>query len=194
MIKAIIFDCFGVLTSEGWQQFKEMHFSDKPEALEEAQRLNALADSGKLNHVELIPMIAELANMTTEQASAEIDNYQPNTQLLHYIRDNLAQNYIISMLSNVSDDWLYSMFTPEQLDLFTSKLLSFEIGYSKPDLRAYEVAIEKCGVLPNECIFIDDLVHNVVAAKEAGMHSLVYEDFTSFKAQLEAVLAADSDK
>jgi len=194
MIKAIIFDCFGVLTSEGWQQFKETHFTDKPEALEEAQRLNALADSGKLNHAELIPMIAELANMSTEQALAEIDNYQPNLQLLNFIRDDLVSDYTISMLSNVSDDWLYSMFTPEQLDLFTFKLLSFEIGYSKPDPRAYEAAIEKCGVLPSECLFIDDLTHNVLAAKDAGMHSFIYEDFSLFKEELEKILAANSDK
>ncbi len=193
MIKAIIFDCFGVLTSEGWQEFKDKHFGADTEKLDEAQRLNGLADSGKLTHTELMPMIAELAGVSLGQAEKEIDNYQTNTKLFNYIDKELNHKYKIGMLSNVSDDWLYSMFTSEQLALFDSTVLSFEIGYAKPDRRAYEIAAEQLEVNAGECVFIDDLEHNIIAAKNSGMQAIQFINFEDFKNELQLLLA-DSDK
>jgi HAD superfamily hydrolase (TIGR01509 family) len=194
MIKAIIFDCFGVLTTEGWQEFKETYFSD-PDKLSEANKLNYLADQGKINHEELLPLIADIAQIPVSQAREEIDDYRPNRLLLNYIKKELRPKYKIGMLSNVSDDWIVKMFTPEQVKMFDTLALSFNIGYAKPERGAYEYVADKLDVELNECVFIDDRIHFVDAAEEYGMRSIEYKNFSQMKKELEIILeVADSDK
>jgi HAD superfamily hydrolase (TIGR01509 family) len=187
MVKAIIFDCFGVLTTEGWQEFKETYFSD-PDKLEEANKLNYLADQGKMNHEELLPLIAEIAQIPVSQAREEIDDYRPNKSLLEYIKKELKPNYKIGMLSNVSDDWIVKMFTPDQVKLFDNLALSFNIGHTKPEPEAYEYATRKLEVELSECVFIDDRLHFVEAARELGMQGIEYKDFKQMKNELEQIL------
>jgi len=43
------------------------------------------------------------------------------------------------------------------------------IGFAKPDPRVYAHAAERVGVPPNRCLFIDDTLGNVEAARAAGM-------------------------
>jgi HAD superfamily hydrolase (TIGR01509 family) len=191
MIKAIIFDCFGVLTTEGWQEFKDTYFSDSSK-LKEAYRLNNLADQGKLNHEQLLPLIAELAQIPIEQARKEIDDYQANKRLLAYIAENLKPNFKIGMLSNVSDDWLTKLFSSSQLLLFDEFALSYKVGFVKPAKEAYEYIADRLNVKTEECVFIDDRGHYVEAAKKLGMKGIVYVDFNQMKSELEQILEATS--
>lgn len=194
MIKAVIFDCFGVLTSEGWQEFKETHFSDEKK-LAEANRLNYLADQGKLNHEELLPMIAELASLTVEQARKEIDNYVPNKKLLDYIDNKLSGKYKIGMLSNVSDDWLEQIFVPGQLESFDAFALSYKIGIAKPDKRAFEKIAELLDVGLEECVFLDDSKFFADEATKYGMQGINYINFDDSILELERILEmSNTDK
>jgi putative hydrolase of the HAD superfamily len=188
MIKAIIFDCFGVLTTEGWQEFKQIYFSEDAEKLNEANKLNYLADQGKMNHNQLMPLIAELAGVSVEQTIKEIDVYQPNNRLLKYIETELKPNYKIGMLSNVSDDWLVKMFTVEQQQLFDEIALSFNIGFTKPAPQAYQYIVDKLAVEMSEAVFIDDRINFVDAANGLGMKGIQYIEFEQFKADIENVL------
>lgn len=194
MIKAILFDCFGVLSSEGWQNFKVKYFENDPEALQEALRIRTLADRGHYSHDEVMQLFAELAGISTEQVKEAIENYHPNDQLLNYIKSKLVGTYKIGMLSNVSDDWLFSIFTESQLSIFDTKTLSYKMGFAKPDPRAYEVAVKELGLQFEECLFIDDIDQNAIAARQLGMHAIQYENFHQTVNDLEAILATNSDK
>jgi HAD superfamily hydrolase (TIGR01509 family) len=195
MIKAIIFDCFGVLTTEGWQVFKQTHFSNDETKLQEALKLNQLADEGKIDHKQLLPMIADIAGISTEQAHREIDNNKTNIHLIQYIDQMLKGRYKIGMLSNVSDDWLLKMFSSEQLALFDVVALSYDIGHTKPHPRAYLYISDKLGVETAECVFIDDLLHNVEGARRVGMQAVHYTELTELKKELEQLLKmSNSDK
>lgn len=48
---------------------------------------------------------------------------------------------------------------------------SFQIGHAKPDLAFFTTIVERLGVEPGECLFIDDSEPNVVAAREAGLQA-----------------------
>ena len=45
-------------------------------------------------------------------------------------------------------------------------------GVLKPDPRAYARACEVVGVDPRRILFVDDLVHNVNGARDAGLEAL----------------------
>lgn len=54
--------------------------------------------------------------------------------------------------------------------------LSHELGVAKPDPAAFALVAERAGLEPGRCLFIDDVMANVEAARRAGFQA---EQFTS---------------
>lgn len=192
MIRAVIFDCFGVLVTEGWYAFRDKYFpegeagSRRPEALD----LHRAANYGAIDYATFEREIAKLARINVEELRANLDNNQPNEPLLAHIAGQLKPRYKIGMLSNAADDWLEELFTPEQRALFDAVVLSYEIRAAKPDARAYQAIAERLGVTPEECVFVDDSERFCTSAREQGMQAIWYQDFASCKAELDRILQA----
>lgn len=53
--------------------------------------------------------------------------------------------------------------------VFDAVVLSGEVGFGKPDPRIYLLTAERLGLVPEQCVFVDDLVSNVRGAVRAGM-------------------------
>jgi len=53
-------------------------------------------------------------------------------------------------------------------------IYSHEVGITKPDPRIYRLAWQRLGVQPNEMIFVDDLPQNVAAARDLGIHAILF--------------------
>lgn len=56
------------------------------------------------------------------------------------------------------------------LDRFTDILVSAHVGLVKPDSAIFELAIERFGVDPRRCLYIDDKAENLVVPEAMGMH------------------------
>lgn len=54
------------------------------------------------------------------------------------------------------------------------RVLSYRVGAMKPDERIYVEALQRAGVPPEECLFVDDLLENIEAWKKLGGHGIVY--------------------
>ncbi|GAA3536371.1 hypothetical protein GCM10022419_015110 [Nonomuraea rosea] len=61
---------------------------------------------------------------------------------------------------------------------------SARVGVAKPDRRIYEIAVERAGVAAERCLFIDDRLPNVEAARALGMTGLHYRTFGDLAAVL----------
>ena len=125
MIKAVIFDCFGVLATEGWEPFCEKHFVGKPNLMHRARALAKQLNLGIIDYDTFIPRVASLAGVSEGQARAVIDNNVPNQPLFDYIKNDLKPKYKIGLLSNAGDNWLNEIFTPDQLALVDEYVLSY---------------------------------------------------------------------
>lgn len=189
MTKAIIFDCFGVLVAQSLQAFIQKHFPDQPENIAEMYRLDDLASRGELSWKQYETEVAALAGITNQQVWDELDNNPPNIELLEYIRDELKPKYKIGFLSNASDNWLEQLFTDEQQQLFDDVILSYQVGLAKPDAEIFRLAAQNLGMLPEQCIFVDDLARYCEGAEATGMRALQYSDFSLFKSELRALLS-----
>jgi HAD superfamily hydrolase (TIGR01509 family) len=194
MIKAIIFDCFGVLTSDGWLPYKEKFFSDNPDKYQEATNLNALANENKISYKEFVKKISDLAHTTETETDKAMHKNQQNMPIFELIK-KLKENYKIGLLSNISGDWLSDLFTNEQLELFDATALSYETGYAKPSEDSYKIIADRLGCQPNECIFIDDQISFVEASNKLGMKAIHYKGIESLATDLDAVLEmSNTDK
>jgi HAD superfamily hydrolase (TIGR01509 family) len=191
MIKAIIFDCFGVLVTENWFKFKETYFGDDPDRARQAAELMDQANAGVLNVTQLVDELATLAHVDATEVRRYLDGNARDEQLLQYIAEELKPHYKIGMLSNASTNWLKSMLSDEQRALFDAIDLSYESGVAKPNELAYLNIADKLMVTPEECVFIDDQERHCSGAKDTGMHAIEYKDFTALKADIQNLLRAE---
>jgi HAD superfamily hydrolase (TIGR01509 family) len=188
MIKAIIFDCFGVLTSDAWLPFKRKHFGHDHQLAMQATDLNKRVDAGLADYDDFLRDVAALAGISSSQARAEIENNIANEDIFQYIAKELKPHYKIGLLSNAGANWLNELFAQEQAQLFDTVCLSCDTGYVKPDERAYHGAAEALGVEPGECVFIDDQERYCTAAQALGMQVIVYQNFEQCRRELDQLL------
>jgi len=189
MIKAIIFDCFGVLTTDGWLPFKHHHFGYEGPAFDQATELAHRAETRILSYDMFIARVAHMAHISADQAYHEIQRNVANKALFEYIEQELRPKYKLGILSNVADNQLPVLFGKDQLALFDATALSYEIGAIKPEPKAYEVAATRLGMLPEECVFIDDQVAYCEGARAVGMEAVAYKSVPDLKGRLSKLLA-----
>lgn len=177
MIRALIFDCFGVLTSGTWDAFCRRHFADEDTAQWMLARdLNRASDSGYITQEEYHGELAMLTGLEPTQVAEELQRgIVINDELLRAIA-SYRPEYKIGMLSNVGSNWVEQNFSKTQRALFDVRVLSGDTGYVKPDQRAYEFIATKLGLAPEECAFVDDLERNVQGAARAGMAAHLHVD------------------
>lgn len=192
MIKAVIFDCFGVLTTDGWLAFRDKYLPDDDERRAEATELNRQADAGLITNEVFEGALARIAGVGMEEVRAIVDSHVRNDPLFDYIRDELKPHYKIGLLSNVSADYTPELFASDQQALFDEKTFSFEIGVVKPHHAMYETIATKLGMLPEECVFIDDREPFVAGAHEVGMKALQYHDVLQLRKELPILLKENS--
>ena len=188
MIKAIIFDCFGVLTSDGWLPFAEKYFGHDRTLKDQARDLNKQVDSGLISYDSFVEQVALMAAVDLSEAYRAIDNNVPNDELFGYI-EHLKKHYKIGLLSNAGANWLNELFAPEQVALFDAVALSFEMGVTKPHESAYEVICKRLGISPKEAVFVDDIERYVTGARDIGMKGIWYKDVAQLRRELDALLA-----
>jgi epoxide hydrolase-like predicted phosphatase len=61
-------------------------------------------------------------------------------------------------------------------ELFDVVVISSEVGMRKPEARIFEHAAGLLGLPPAECIFIDDIEANVMAAEQLGFRGVLHRE------------------
>jgi putative hydrolase of the HAD superfamily len=97
--------------------------------------------------------------------------------MVEAVRRVRAAGYRTGLLTNNAREWgaTWRQVVPLD-DLFDVVLDSSAVGLRKPDPAIYRLACEQLGVAPAECLFVDDLECNVVAARRLGMEALLCGD------------------
>jgi putative hydrolase of the HAD superfamily len=108
---------------------------------------------------------------------------QPMLELLRQLR---AAGVRTALLSN---SWGVTGY-PTQLfpELFDAVVISAEVGMRKPEERIFRHAAQLLGLPPGECVFVDDLEANVLAAEALGMTGVWHTDPAETVARLGALV------
>ena len=114
-IKAVIFDCFGVLTSDGFLSFCERHFAGGSQKLERARYINRQVDSGAIDWRALVTELATLAGLDWATARQQLSSSGLNQPIFDFIEKTLRPaGYKIGLLSNVGANWPEKHFSKDQ--------------------------------------------------------------------------------
>lgn len=174
MIKALVFDCFGVLLGNPLlNRLLALDETDSQKA-DQVRAVGHAADMGILSYDESLQAIAQILDCPVDDLRQERDRGEVrNQQLIDYIL-SLKDQYVIGLLSNVSGrDRLDARFLAGQLDqLFDVVIASGDVGYVKPEPEIYELMLNRLEVEASEAVMIDDIQTFCDGAKAVGMQSI----------------------
>ena len=194
MIRTIIFDIGNVLTVFGWKDFLRS-FGFDAETEEKVGR--ATMDSQFWNEFDRGQLTDEqmLAGFIRNDPSVEKEIRQIFANLhgiltkadyaIPWIRELKEKGYQVLVLSNLSDK--VARENPDALDFLEyvdGGILSYRDGVIKPDPAIYRLLIDRYGLKPEECVFLDDIRKNLDAAKKFGIHTILFQNVDQAKEEL----------
>ena len=189
MIKAIIFDCFGVLLTDALQEIVDKLNITDPNTAEEIKALVTLGGKGTIDRGTLRSSVASKLNITVDEYADIIKNGEVRNQpLFDYIK-LLRPKFKTGLLSNVNRGGLDVRFTRDELAMyFDAVVASSDVGFAKPEAQAYEITADRLGVRLEECVMIDDREDYCQGATGVGMKAIQYQSFEQMKSDLEKLL------
>lgn len=197
MIKAICFDLDGVYFLKGKSSFIKA-LVDLGVSEDEAKRvflksdeMNACYKLGKMTDDEYWTWALKewkLSLLVQEIIDLLIKGYETNPQAVEYVKKVRQAGYKTVICSNnfpARINGLHGRFG--FLDDFDVTLLSYEVGFVKPDKGIFEALVKKSGVLPTEIVYSDDDESKMDGARDLGINTFLYTDFPAFVGYLESL-------
>lgn len=186
MIKAIIFDCFGVVRIDAFD-LAYQHFGG--DIVKDHDFIRQAVYESNGGGVPSYTVIPQHLGVTTEEWKAFTARESTvNQEVLDYAKE-LRKTYKTAMLSNIGKGRIGDYFEPGFLDdYFDLFVASGDIGYAKPEAAAYEYVADKLGVRLDECVFTDDRQEYIDGATAVGMKTILFTSAKQFKADLSGIL------
>jgi putative hydrolase of the HAD superfamily len=90
----------------------------------------------------------------------------------------------------LSNSWGVRDAYPRHLfgELFDEVVISAEVGMRKPEERIFLLALDRLGLAPAQCVFVDDIETNVAAAQVLGMTAVYHTDPAATRSRLSTLL------
>ena len=189
MINTIIFDIGNVLVDFRWKEFIA-GFGYDTQMQERIAKASVLSkawnefDRGILTDDEIIgefikndPQIAGELRHTYRSLDGLLKKMD---YAIPWIHDLKKRGYRVLYLSNFSQK--AERECAKEIDFIPytdGGILSYKVKLTKPDQRIYELLTERYSLKPEECLFFDDTVCNVEAAREHGYKAEVFTDHES---------------
>jgi epoxide hydrolase-like predicted phosphatase len=190
VIKAIIFDFFGVICSDEYWQFVK---ADKNDTDGQFNKLSNDLNLGNISWDDFVDEVARDTGQEKEQVRKMYGSQKINPDMVRLI-GTLRKKYKTALLTNANKEQLHQIIQGIGLEkVFNEIVVSSDVGMVKPDERIFQLTLSKLQVDPQEAVFIDDISRYVYAAKDIGMHGIVYSDYGQMKAELMRLIAPSSD-
>ncbi|MBR1853247.1 MAG: HAD family phosphatase [Lachnospiraceae bacterium] len=198
MIQNVIFDIGNVLTDFRWRDFlRDKGFSEEMIArIAKVSTENVLwreLDRGVWSWEKLIrAFIAEDPEIEEELHKA-FDDMQGIVTIRDY-----AIPWVKELKEKGCQVWYLSNFSEKIqrecrdalafLPYMDGGILSYQEQLIKPDREIYELLLGRYGLQAEDCVFIDDTPANIEAAKELGIHGIVFQTREQVRKELSALL------
>jgi putative hydrolase of the HAD superfamily len=206
-IKTIISDFGGVLTTPLLQSF--MAFQDQTgittetlgkamQAATEANGENPLfeMERGEITEDAFLAQLTEhleplLGHPPEMHRFREIyfEALDPNPAMIELMRELRDEGYRMAMLTNNVREWepLWRSMLPVD-EIFETVVDSGFVGCRKPESRIYAITLERIGIAPESCLFVDDVEVNCEGARRAGINAVHFRDNEQAIAEIGAAL------
>lgn len=188
MIRAVIFDLFETLITEGTRTYPqsksaaqqlgidEQSFKDGWRRIQKDRMTGVVPDYSSA----IIEICASLGCMVDYSLIQQLESDRiarfakifanPNPDILEALKEIKRQNMKIGLITNTSADEVTAWQNCQIYNLIDVNVLSCDEGLMKPDPNIYLTACERLEIKPSECIYIGDgSFGELSGAAELGM-------------------------
>ncbi|HEY5976842.1 MAG TPA: HAD family phosphatase [Solirubrobacterales bacterium] len=194
-IEAVISDFGGVLTTPLIESF--MAFQDQTgittetlgkamATITEAEGENPLfqMERGEITEVSFLETLTDgleplLGHRPEMHRFKEIyfEALEPNLPMIELMAELRDEGYRMAMLTNNVREW-EPLWRPMLAvdEIFETVVDSGFVGCRKPESQIYAITLERVGLEPGACLFLDDIEINCEGARKAGMVAVHFRD------------------
>jgi putative hydrolase of the HAD superfamily len=205
-VRAIISDFGGVLTTPlgnsfaAWSKQSGIPLEDLGMAMVAAAERHGehplfVLERGEITEAEFVSRLD--AQMGDRTIGGLLDTYfghlERNHEMIDFMAELRQRGLAMALLTNNVREWepRWRAMLPELDEIFEVVVDSAFVGMRKPEPGIYAMTVERLGrgIEPADCVFVDDIDLNCVAAREAGMRAVLFESTEQARADVEAALA-----
>lgn len=185
MIRNIIFDIGNVLTDFRWRGFLQDKGFDEA-MVDRIARASVFSpywnefDRGEWDWEKIMAEFVKADPEIEKELHLAYDNVQgmvtPRDYAVPWIKELKARGYGVYYLSNFS--YTAHVECRDALDFLPytdGGILSYQDKVIKPDRAIYELLLSRYGLIAEECVFLDDTLKNVEAARECGLYGICFQ-------------------
>ena len=140
----------------------------------------AQTDTGQLTLKSAIQVAQTLLDSSySATVEAIFTHWYETVDVYHQLQEKIFEwaqlGYGIYILSTTSEIF-YAVENAGLLPMtkvLTGKILSYEVGFAKPDKSIYQKLLAQYALQANQCVFIDDLQVNLDVAKSLGFETIL---------------------
>jgi putative hydrolase of the HAD superfamily len=196
-MNGLLLDFGGVLTTNVFDSFREFCvaegldpdavkrlFREEPRALELVRSL----ETASITEDDFGARFGEL--LEVEDRAGLVDRLfgglREDERMLAAVRRARAAGIRTGLVSNSMGAGRYdrSAFP----DLFDGVVISGDVGMHKPQPEIFLLGAERAGVVPEKCVFVDDLRENCAGAEAVGMTAVLHRGPETTLPELERLL------
>lgn len=176
MIRAVMFDYYGVISQDPLQGWRIEHqLSD--EQWQQVQDICHQSDAGQLELNDFYRQLARISGQIPGQIESQLGDFiLLNHDLLEIIKHLRHRGLLTGVISNSGPTLRQTMHLNASMPLFDHLILSSEVGLLKPDPQFFISAVTSMKLEPYQVAFFDDRQKNIDGARQAG---LVADQFIS---------------
>ena len=197
MIKNFIFDMGGVLIEWSPIEFiKRLGVNDKDIDLIYESTVKKPYwheyDLGQINKEELYQKCLNHLPVRLHKIAKEfIGNWSSVSKEIEgmneYCLSLKQKGYKLYMLTNAGKNQVYYIRN-YPYKYFDGKCVSAHYGVGKPDKEFYEILLKKYNLNRDECIFVDDVLENVLGAEKIGIKAIQFKSVEQLRKEVSKLL------
>jgi len=151
-------------------------------------QIDLISENDFWNEVSRSLGICDSEKLKRVWMEAYIRNAKIDKEMISLIRELKNRGYKICLLSNIANIYRDSSLKKEIEKEIPTTFYSYNLKTRRPEKRIYELLIEKLGVEPKECVFIDDEEENLTVPEEIGMETILFKSSEDLRSELLKIL------
>lgn len=150
-------------------------------------------DRGSITVDHAVERFGQRAGLSPDQMRTLLrtanESLTPIPGSIELLEDLAAAGLHLYLLSNMPvSTYEYLTKNHDFFRHFRELVISGAILMIKPEPAIYKHLVAKTGIVPAESVFVDDLLKNIVAARECGLHAIQFSSADATRAELRTYL------
>lgn len=178
--KILLIDMYGVIIKESKGYFIPYTFQrfdvaehDKILRIIRDEQCFTKAQRGELSSAEFLSYLGyEDVKKTAEDY---LKHYLSLDERFRAFAEKYSKIYDFCLLSNDVLEWSEFLTDYHRINqYFADKIVSGEVHMRKPDKEMFTYALKRLGCNPEQCVFVDNSVSNLLVAEELGIQTILF--------------------